>query len=591
MAVDSGTYDDATLARRAKIAEAMFMGQKRPIQHWTQGLADVANTAVGAYGLRKLDEESRGNQEAADKARLDFLTGGVPQVSANPGVNPMGDRVPVSNVPPDKIYSNDEPSPLDPPSGADQDRAVRTILAEAGNQGPTGMNAVASVIRNRAVAGNYGGDTAGGVVQAPGQFEPWNTAGGRANMAAIDPNSQKYKAAADALSSAYFGNDPTNGATHFFAPKAQAALGRPVPAWGASGGQDIGDHRFFGGKGAVANALGPQPTQVAGPVPTPEDPAALPQNAQPTQGFAIPGQQQQQPDIKGRIAQMLSNPNPAIRKLGRQYADAYIANEQKANAPTDEMKEYRLYQQQGGKDTFFDFKAGLKKAGAQNISIDQRGENAFAKEAGSQQAKRFNEIVTGGQDAQAMVGDINALRDIGGRITTGKQAEITAALGPYAEALGVKVDGLDDLQAYNAIVAKLAPRMRVPGSGATSDFEMQNFLKALPGLGKTPGGNEIIANTLDAMQQHKIAAAEIASRAMAGEISPKDAEKELRSLPDPMTLWKKQGKTLMGSSGAPAAPAPAPTGAPVKVTTPDEARKLPKGTKIILPDGSEGVVP
>jgi hypothetical protein len=38
-------------------------------------------------------------------------------------------------------------------------------------------------------------------------------------------------------------------------------------------------------------------------------------------------------------------------------------------------------------------------------------------------------------------------------------------------------------------------------------------------------------------------------------------------------------------------PAEATDAAPVKVSSPDEARKLPKGTKIILPDGSPGVVP
>lgn len=40
-----------------------------------------------------------------------------------------------------------------------------------------------------------------------------------------------------------------------------------------------------------------------------------------------------------------------------------------------------------------------------------------------------------------------------------------------------------------------------------------------------------------------------------------------------------------------AAGAPASGGAPVAVKTPDEARRLPPGTKIILPDGTQGVVP
>ena len=92
----------------------------------------------------------------------------------------------------------------------------------------------------------------------------------------------------------------------------------------------------------------------------------------------------------------------------------------------------------------------------------QRGETEFVKESAKANAKRFDDIVKAGHDATSMIADLGALRDIGGRISTGKTAEITEALGPYAEALGVKVEGLGDLQSYKAIVAKLAPRMRVP---------------------------------------------------------------------------------------------------------------------------------
>jgi hypothetical protein len=121
----------------------------------------------------------------------------------------------------------------------------------------------------------------------------------------------------------------------------------------------------------------------------------------------------------------------------------------------------------------------------------------------------------------------------------GQERGIQGAIGPYAEMLGVKVDGLSDLQAYNAVVAKLQPRMRVAGSGSTSDYEMRQFLAALPSLGKTPEGNAIIANTLEALQQQHLAAGEIASKALAGEIKRQDAEKQLRELADPFELWKK----------------------------------------------------
>ncbi len=161
-------------------------------------------------------------------------------------------------------------------------------------------------------------------------------------------------------------------------------------------------------------------------------------------------------------------------------------------------------------------------------------------------------MVKGASDAGDMMADIGNIRDLGSRITTGKTAEIQAALGPYAEALGVKIEGLGDLQAYEAITAKLAPRMRVAGSGATSDFEMKNFLKSLPGIGKTPQGNEIIANTLQAIQEHKIAAGEIANRALAGDISRTEAEKQIKGLGDPLALWKKnKGKLPTDTATAP----------------------------------------
>lgn len=151
------------------------------------------------------------------------------------------------------VYNNDEPSPLDPPSGMDRDLAIRTILEEAANQGPRGMQAVAGVIRNRAVDGAFGGGSPTGVVTAPKQFEPWNTPAGRARIMAHDPNSPAYAAAGEALDRAYTGDDPTRGATHFYSPSAQAALGRQAPAWDDGSGEDIGDHRFFrlpGGPGS-----------------------------------------------------------------------------------------------------------------------------------------------------------------------------------------------------------------------------------------------------------------------------------------------------------------------------------------------------
>lgn len=170
--------------------------------------------------------------------------------------------------------------------------------------------------------------------------------------------------------------------------------------------------------------------------------------------------------------------------------------------------------------------------------------SAFGKKADETAAVRMNDIVAAGAGAQNFMGDLQALTEIGKNLDTGKGAEIVAALGPYAEALGVKIDGLGEAQAYDAIVSRMAPQMRVPGSGASSDFDAKQFLKSLPGLGKAPGGNALIIQTFQAIQQAKVAAADIASQALNGEITWQEADQKMREIGDPFTAFNEYRKAV-----------------------------------------------
>jgi len=60
----------------------------------------------------------------------------------------------------------------------------------------------------------------------------------------FSPDSRRYAMGQTALEAALANEDITGGATNFWAPKAQAALGRPAPTWGRTGGVDIGETRF-----------------------------------------------------------------------------------------------------------------------------------------------------------------------------------------------------------------------------------------------------------------------------------------------------------------------------------------------------------
>lgn len=286
------------VAARRKVAESMMQeaGDYSPVKSVWQGVARAAKGIIGGMQARDANEADKVNAEANKQMIAALLSGGVSSpdapTAAGSAVVPMGSGGPLSAGPPapdasGKIYSNDEPSPMDPPSGADRQRMIATILGEAGNEPQLGKDAVASVIRTRAVDGSYGGNTPSAVVTAPNQFEPWNTAEGRQRMAlaAADP---RQAAAADAAIASAYGEggkapeDPTEGMTHFYSPGGQAALGRKAPAWAGGESVTIGGHVFNSPDDAAAGA---KPVQVAS-----ADPAALPVNATEAQGFVVPGQ-------------------------------------------------------------------------------------------------------------------------------------------------------------------------------------------------------------------------------------------------------------------------------------------------------------
>lgn len=102
MMAESGSYDQATIQRHQKIAEAMLLDAIKPqhIQHWAQGLAQVGRAGLGGYLSNKVDEEAKG-LKAQDAAALASLLGGPP---ASPPA------APVSLAP--------SPVPTTPPGGA-----------------------------------------------------------------------------------------------------------------------------------------------------------------------------------------------------------------------------------------------------------------------------------------------------------------------------------------------------------------------------------------------------------------------------------------------------------------------------------------
>lgn len=145
---------------------------------------------------------------------------------------------------------------------SDADAVARTLIGEAANQGEQGMLAVGGVIANRA---RQRGLTPAQVVLERNQFEPWGNPDTTNRLLSISPQSPEYQQAYAIAQRALAGEDPTGGASHFYAPRAQAALGRAKPSWDNGTGRAIGDHLFFNLDGSPAQT--PDASFTSAPMP------------------------------------------------------------------------------------------------------------------------------------------------------------------------------------------------------------------------------------------------------------------------------------------------------------------------------------
>jgi hypothetical protein len=490
------------IAAEKKVAAALMMQgmDYSPVQHWSQGAARVAQALMGGLDWRMADEAGKRNA-AADKELLAGLIGGGGGVPASPAPASAAPAPANRSVGPiastsNKVYENNEPSPLDPPSGAERDLLIRTVLAEAGNQGPTGMQAVANVVRNRAVNGNFGGDTVSGVIQKPYQFEPWNTPQGRARMAAIDPNSPQYSAAEEAVARAYAGDDPTRGATHFYAPKAQAALGRPAPSWDNGTGVDIKDHRFFGGAGTPAVTAGASPTEVSAqnrqPVPAAPQPAAGPNTA----------------------ALVSALTNPAASDATKKVATLLLAQRFKQDETPASVREYEY----GLKNpAFAQRQIDLRAASRPQVTVDQRSENKFAEESAKLFAKKYDELSSQAANAQQMLGMYDvAEQALASGVRTGFGAEAELDLRRMAQSMGIgDADKIAGGELIRAIQNRMALTMRSPDGGmgmpgALSDRDIKFLKDSQIGIDRSEEGNRRMLKAFRAMENRKIQLSQLA---------------------------------------------------------------------------------
>jgi hypothetical protein len=177
----------------------------------------------------------------------------------------------------------------------------------------------------------------------------------------------------------------------------------------------------------------------------------------------------------------------------------------------------------------------VRAAGRSVSNVNIGGEKAFDNEMGKLDAQAFGKMADEGTAAKADLGLINELD----RRLQKTPGGVLGGVQSLAASVGVQLgENADDAVAAQAIIAKLVPTQREPGSGQMSDRDVLLFKDSLPKLVNSRQGNKLILNTMRAMAKFKLEQAAVVNEVRAGRITRQQARDKILSLPDPMEQFK-----------------------------------------------------
>lgn len=430
---DSGTETPETIARHQKISDLLLMQSMKPreIRSPLQGLGQMGE--AGIYGVMSglEDRKEREGVSAQAAAIASLLNGGQSAAPlASPISAPGGEAAPPTvdaSIP--RGIRNNNPLNIEAgtftegqPGFAGSDGRFAKFDTPEGGVGAA--NKLLDVYQNK-----HGLNTPAGIV---GRWAP-----------AADGNNVSAYAGRVAQA---LGIGPNDQIPPEMRPKLIAAMGQH------ENGRPIGDVAAALQARPISNTAPGIPAQ---PIPTATGtpPVQLAQGgpgAPPTpQNAPVSPETNLAPPVnnKAAIAKMLNDPNPYVRKMGIQLGQGLIQKQLEGDKPTDEMREYNLYRQQGGKDSFFDYKSGLKKAGAQNIAVNNTV-NPIVKGVGD----RFNDTM---DTARAAIPQIQGIHEARKALDQGAITGLGADPKLFL-AKAANLFGLDEKSAANTEVARSA---------------------------------------------------------------------------------------------------------------------------------------
>jgi len=171
----------------------------------------------------------------------------------------------------------------------------------------------------------------------------------------------------------------------------------------------------------------------------------------------------------------------------------------------------------------------MKRPPGTTVNVGEKA-SPFQQAAQKQQAEVFSDIQKSGLAAQRSSKDVSKLGTLLEKVDTGGVAAFKQAAGN----LGIKTEGLDDIQAAQAIINKLVPQQRPPGSGTMSDADLALYKESLPRLINQPGANKEIVRSMKDINNYLIKEGQIAADVLDGKLTPAQGRQKLLELGNPI---------------------------------------------------------
>ena len=211
---------------------------------------------------------------------------------------------------------------------------------------------------------------------------------------------------------------------------------------------------------------------------------------------------------------------------------------------TDDQREYKQAVEQGFDGTLQDFILAGKRAGSNQVTIDQRGEGAYSKTAGEGLAKQNLEEAAKGRDAAATLDRVSTMRaTLAGMDDQGAVAGFQRFLGER----GIHLGDASEQELMVSLREAMIPSLHTT-AGPMTDSDAKMYRSVLPRLVNTKEGNALILDMMEGASRYDAEVGRIAQQRLTGKISDDEYYDQVSALGSPQKMFMSRLRDFRESS-------------------------------------------